>query len=193
MLQISIPIYSLTGIDGCKQYLAASDAKKKFKICDFIFPTIYKNCLICHCAGCAIWKGYYSRQFFCPKLEFNGRIWLRKGFCKTTKTHFSMLPDFCVPDIRWSKFTFTELFNLKDLSFFHTFDLDIAFSSLYWIGALLVKLLRINSHLFLQPPPESNSVCELKNFSFELMSNLPLRPEFDWNKVIIPSSNSPPF
>lgn len=191
-MQFSIPIYSLTGTYGCKQYLEASNSRKNNEILDFSFIDIHNACPNCSLPGCALWKGYYTRKFFCSKLEFNGRIWIRKGFCKTKKINFSMLPDFCVPDLRWSIFVFFHLLNLKGLSFFSSLDLDISFSTLYWIGSLLVKLLRINSHLYLQHPPKTNSTCELKSFSLESIKKLPLNPEFNWNKQIIPSSNSPP-
>jgi hypothetical protein len=192
-LQFSISIYSLTGIEGCKQYLAASDSRKISKKFDFYFPEIHSSCSVCSLHGCAIWKGYYSRRFVCPKLDYNGRVWIRKGFCKSQKVHFSILPDFCIPYLRWSKFIFSQFLSLKETSFFNAFDWDVAFSTLYWMGALLVKLLRINSHLFLQHPPRTNSVHELKNLSSEVMQKLPLMSEFNWNKQIIPSGTSPPF
>lgn len=192
-MQFSIPIYSLTGILGCKQYLAASDSRISFKKIDFDFLNIHKACPICSRPGCAIWKGYYSRKFYCPILEYDGRIWVRKGFCKFKKTWFSMLPDFCIPYLRWSKFIFSELICLKEKSFFRAFDWEIPFSTLYWIGALLVKLLRINCTLYLHHPPVTNSVHELKAFSSENLQNLPFSKNFDWNKKIIPSGTSPPF
>jgi hypothetical protein len=104
-----------------------------------------------------------------------------------------MLPDFCIPYLRWSKFIFSQFLSLKVTSFFNAFDWDLAFSTLYWMGALLVKLLRINSHLYLQHSPRTNSIHELKNYSSEVMQKLPLMSEFNWNKQIIPSGTSPPF
>ncbi len=191
-LQFSIPINSLTATPGCKQYLEASDCRKSFKKIDFEFPDIKSSCPVCSRPICAVWKGYYSRHFYCPILEWDGRIWIRKGYCKSKKIHFSMLPDFCIPYLRWSKFIFVEFLRLRKESFFRAFDWDISFSTLYWLGALLVKLLRINSHLYLLPPPDLNSIDQLKNYSFKNMQVLLLSEEFNWNKKIIPSAHSPP-
>jgi hypothetical protein len=192
-LQFSIPIYSLTGVQGCKQYLAASDSKKSFKVIDFVFTDIRQSCPVCSASFCAIWKGYYSRHFTCPILDYDGRIWIRKGECKSRQVHFSMLPDFCVPYLRWSKFLFLELLKFKGPSFFNSFNWDISFSSLYWIGALLVKLLRINDHLYLSSSPRTNSICELQNHSSIEVQNLIFLNDFNWNKQIKPSATSPPF
>ena len=191
-LQFSIPIYSLTGIQGCKQYLAASEARESLKKIVFAYPDITKSCLVCSFSGCATWKGYYSRSFFCPILDFDGRIWIRKGLCKTKKVNFSMLPDFCIPYLRWSKFIFVELLKRRFNSYSKEFDWELSFSTLYWIGSLLVKLLRINSSLYLSLPPSTNSVHELKIFSSADFHGLVWEGEFDWNKKIIPSALSPP-
>lgn len=191
-LQFSIPIYSLTGTLGCKQYLAASDARESIKKIDFAYPDITKSCPVCSCSGCATWKGYYSRSFTCPILEYEGRIWIRKGFCKSKKAWFSMLPDFCIPYLRWSKFVFVELLKRKFNSYSKEFDCELSFSTLYWIGSLLVKLLRINSSLYLSLPPATNSVHELKAFSSADLHSLPWKSEFCWNKEIIPAALSPP-
>ena len=159
---------------------------------DFKFIDIHSACPVGSRPLCAIWKGYYSRHFFCPVLEYNGRIWIRKGLCHFRKTHFSMLPDFCVPYICWSKFIFGELLNRKFESFSKDFDWDLSFSTLYWVGALLVKLLRINSHSLLTSSPQTNSVHELRNYSSRGLDGLPLNADFNWNKKIIPSGLSPP-
>jgi hypothetical protein len=159
---------------------------------DFDFIDIRKACPVCSQSACAIWKGYYSRHFYCPILEYNGRIWIRKGLCKTLEINFSMLPDFCIPYIRWSKFLFGELLTRKFESFSKDFDWDLSFSTLYWIGAFLVKLLRINSHLFLIAAPQTNSIHELKNFFDKIPKSFPHRPDFNWNKQIKPSATSPP-
>ena len=192
-LQFSIPIYSLTGYLGSKQYLEEFDLKNSSKSFTFVFPEIHKVCPVCSLPNDAIWKGFYSRDFCCPILDFDGRIKIRKGFCKSSKVHFSMLPDFCIPYLRWSKFLFVELLKLRSTSFFRSFDWDISYSTLYWIGSLIVKLLRINAHLYLPPPPRTNSVCELQNYSSSEIQNLLLLTDFNWNKKIKPSSTSPPF
>jgi hypothetical protein len=103
-----------------------------------------------------------------------------------------MLPDFCIPYLRWSKFIFNELLSRKFKSFSRDFDWDLSFSTLYWVGVLLVKLLRINSHLFLLPFPQTNSIHELKNFSSMNLQNALIDTEFNWNKKIISSGLSPP-
>jgi len=191
-LQFSIPIYSLTGTLGCKQYLAASDSRVSSKKMDFLLPDIQQACPACSRPFCAVWKGYYSRHFTCKILEYDGRIWVRKGLCKTKKIHFSMLPDFCIPYLRWSKFIFAELLSHRFKSFSNSLEWDLSFSTLYWIGALLVKLLRVNAPLFLLHPPQTNSVHELKNYSSGDLQNVPLRPDFNWNKKIVSSGLSPP-
>lgn len=191
-LQFSIPIYSLTGDLGSKQYLEEFDSKNSSKKFTFVFPEIHKSCPVCSLTNDAIWKGFYSRSFYCPVLDFNGRIRVRKGLCKSKQVHFSMLPDFCIPYLRWSKFLFSELLKKRSASFFHSFDWDISFSTLYWIGSLLVKLLRINSHLYLSLTPSTNSVCELQNYSFPEVQRLIFSTIFNWNKQIKPSSRSPP-
>lgn len=192
-MQFSIPVYSLTGEAGCKQYLAASDSRKISKKMDFDFPDIQEACPVCFVSGHAIWKGYFLRRFCCPILDYYGWIWARKGYCEPKKTHFSMLPDFCIPQICWSKFLFSQLLHLKGKFLSVAFDWDIESSTLYWIGALLVKLLRINSHLYCQQSPLTNSVCELQSFSSEEMKILPFLADFKWNKKIKPSATGPPF
>lgn len=192
-LQFSIPIYSLTGELGYKQYLKEFDSKNSSKSFTFVFPEIHRVCPVCSLPNDASWKGFYSRGFHCPILDFDGRIRVRKGFCKSKQVYFSMLPDFCIPYLRWSKFLFVELLRPRNASFFHSFDWDISFSTLYWIGALLVKLLRINSYLYLPLPPRTNSVSELQNYSSEEIQKLPLSNKFNWNKQIKPSATSPPI
>jgi hypothetical protein len=191
-LQFSIPIYSLTGKPGCKQYLEEFDLKNSSKIFTFIFPNIHKTCPACSRTNDAIWKGFYSRGFYCPTLDFHGRIKIRKGFCKSGKVHFSMLPDFCIPCLRWSKFLFVELLKKRSASFFHSYDWELSFSTLYWIGAFLVKLLRINAHLYFICAPRTNSVCELQNYTSGELQKLPLLDAFSWNNQIKPSATSPP-
>lgn len=197
-MQFSLSIYSLTEIPGCMQYLAGSKTRKKSETMKYVFPDIHKDCPVCHGERCAIWKGYYSRKLFCQVLGFFDSIWVRKGLCKTTGTHFSMLPDFCIPGIRWGKLFFLnmlEVFESSKKSFFNSFDFDIPFSSLYWMGAYLVQLLRLNAELFSRPPSlsSSNSVLELKNYSFEPTKKVLLRSDFVWSKRIIRSGNSPPI
>ena len=173
--------------------LAASESRKIFELFEFNFPDIHKKCPVCSASHCAIWKGYYSRSFFCLKLDFNGRIWVRKGLCKSTQTHFSLLPDFCIPYLRWSKFMFGQLLCSKRESLFQACDWRLAFSTLYWIGAYLVKLLRLNAHLYTSPPPATNSTCELMNYASDDINDVLLSSNFNWSKKIIPSSTSPPI
>lgn len=73
------------------------------------WPGIHLACPVCSRAGCAVYRGYYSRFLFCTELEFTGRIVHRTGFCKSTKTRFSFIPDFVLPRRRISRFTHNRL------------------------------------------------------------------------------------
>jgi hypothetical protein len=73
------------------------------------WPKIHLQCPVCFRAGCAIYRGYYSRFLFCTELEVTGRIVHRTGFCKSTKTRFSFIPDFVLPRRRISRFTHDRL------------------------------------------------------------------------------------
>lgn len=195
-MQFSLSVYSLTDIPGCEQYLLASKKRKKNETINYIFPDIHNDCPVCHGERCAIWKGYYSRKFVCAILANNCQIWVRKGWCKTTLTHFSMLPDFCIPNVSWGKLFIIKIFEMyvqSKKSYFCSFDFDISFSSLYWIGVYIVKLLRLNAEFFLNPPPSSNSVIELKNYPLKSTKEVLLLDDFVWSKRIIQSGNSPPI
>lgn len=58
------------------------------------WPDVKSSCPICTNAGCAIYRGYYSRFLFCTELEFVGRLAIRTGYCKTKKVRFTLLPSF---------------------------------------------------------------------------------------------------
>lgn len=73
------------------------------------WPKIHLKCPVCCRAGCAVYRGYYLRFLFCTELEFTGRITHRTGFCKSTKTRFSLIPDFVLPRRRISLFTHKRL------------------------------------------------------------------------------------
>ena len=73
------------------------------------WPIIRDSCPICEAANCAIYRGYYSRFLFCSELEFTGRIVMRTGFCKSTQTRFSLMPEFILPRRRISLFSLQRL------------------------------------------------------------------------------------
>jgi len=64
---------------------------------DFPFPDIKKKCPVCKGPGCAIWKGYYKRNFFCMSLDISEKLAIHVGRCPTKKKDFSYLPDFLIP------------------------------------------------------------------------------------------------
>lgn len=73
------------------------------------WPRLCDSCPICGRGGCAVYRGYYSRFLFCTELEFTGRLVHRTGYCKSTKTRFSLIPDFVLPRRRISRFTYDRL------------------------------------------------------------------------------------
>jgi len=60
------------------------------------WPNLAERCLCCGRAGCAIYKGYYTRFLSCPELRFFGRVVIRTAFCRSTGIRFSLFPDFLI-------------------------------------------------------------------------------------------------
>lgn len=73
------------------------------------WPDLRASCPICGGPGCAIYRGYYSRFLFCTELEFNGRLVIRTGLCKTKNIRFSLIPDFVLYRRRISRFSHDRL------------------------------------------------------------------------------------
>ena len=100
-MQISLPVFSVQGLDGIKAYVAASDSYLEStahrRAMDFEFPQIQKQCPLCGREGCARWKGYSKRSVLDVGLSFAGPLVIRYGRCRCLKTEFSFLPDFLIP------------------------------------------------------------------------------------------------
>lgn len=73
------------------------------------WPAVQVSCPVCGLAGCAVYRGYYSRFLFCTELEFTGRLVIRTGFCKSAKIRFSLIPDFLFRRRRISRFSVDRL------------------------------------------------------------------------------------
>jgi len=67
------------------------------------WPNLAELCPLCATAGCAVYRGYYTRFLFCPEMEFLGKLAVRTGFCKTLGRRFALLPDFVIRFVRVSR------------------------------------------------------------------------------------------
>ncbi|CAN5580965.1 hypothetical protein BH10PLA2_BH10PLA2_28670 [soil metagenome] len=73
------------------------------------WPILAGHCPCCGQAGCAIYRGYYTRFVFCPEMEFVGRLAIRTGFCRRLRRRFALLPDFLIPRRRISRLSYQAL------------------------------------------------------------------------------------
>ena len=64
---------------------------------DYPFPNINISCPICLKAGCARWKGYFSREFLDSEIGRRGLLAIHVGECRSKNIDFSMTPDFLIP------------------------------------------------------------------------------------------------
>lgn len=70
---------------------------------------IQASCPVCGFAGCAVYRGYYTRFVFCTELEFAALLAIRTGYCKVKKIRFSLVPDFLFRRRRISRFSVERL------------------------------------------------------------------------------------
>jgi hypothetical protein len=72
------------------------------------FPDLRASCLVCGKPECAVYRGYYLRQVYCPEMEFMGKLAIRTAFCRTEGTRFTLFPDFLIRNRRISRISLTE-------------------------------------------------------------------------------------
>jgi hypothetical protein len=73
------------------------------------WPVLGEGCPVCGGLGCAIYKGYYSRELYCPELEYLGPVAIRTGLCKSRKIRFTLMPEFLIRYKRISTFSYRQL------------------------------------------------------------------------------------
>jgi hypothetical protein len=64
---------------------------------DYAFPDVKQGCLLCGLPKCARWKGYYTRQVWCPVVGFDGLLAIHVGHCSRRGADFSYYPGFLIP------------------------------------------------------------------------------------------------
>lgn len=112
--------------------------------------------IICPCCGapdCAIYKGYYQRHLVCPELEFEGKMVVRTGLCKTYGIKFSLVPSFVARYKKLSVYGITilqESYRINQNNLHKAIDamMDSLGEEFYLPGA---SALRYLSHQFLPP------------------------------------------
>jgi hypothetical protein len=60
------------------------------------FPRIAASCPNCGAEGCAVYRGYYTRNFLCTEIGFYGPLVIRTGHCRRLRRRFALLPDFVI-------------------------------------------------------------------------------------------------
>lgn len=187
-MRFCLDVFSIHGslgikkyVNACQQYLLLGDLSTR----DF-FPPIRLECPVCTRPGCAIWKGYYKRTLVCILFDGVITILCRKGWCKTTKTHFSYLPDFVIPRMKWSIPLLIQMIEdyLKSYSINQVIPShEMAISTLYWILQFLISHFRIHATHCNLPPLACNSIHELKK----------IKTSFDWKSILIQIFHSSNF
>ena len=73
------------------------------------WPVLSEGCPVCSQPSCAIYKGYYVRNLYCPELEYLGPVAIRTGLCKSREIRFTLMPEFLIRYKRISIFSFRQL------------------------------------------------------------------------------------
>jgi hypothetical protein len=97
-----------------EKYLLASDAyladsRHRRSMAYEGWPNLAERCLLCGEAGCAVYRGYYTRFLFCPEMEFLGKLAVRTAFCRRLSRRFALLPDFLLRYVRASRLSLLRL------------------------------------------------------------------------------------
>ena len=69
----------------------------------YSWPNLAEHCLCCGRAGCAVYKGYYTRLLACPERMFFGLVVVRTAYCRTHDFRYTLLPDFLIRYRRLSR------------------------------------------------------------------------------------------
>lgn len=165
------------------------------------FPDVGKSCLLCGLSKCARWKGYYLRKLKCSVVEFDGKIAIHVGHCKTQKRDFSYCPSFIIPYRQISRMSLFEFIAqwhplekikrgihwfMDGLESGHGSDSDtweLATSTAYnWIYGLVI-LLRMHSNVFDIIPPESVSVRAVRTLPPRILK-LCSDPKLNWTPAM---------
>lgn len=67
------------------------------------WPNLAERCLCCGMAGCAVYKGYYTRFLACPEREHFDHIAVRTAYCRNHDLRYALLPDFLIRYRRLSR------------------------------------------------------------------------------------------
>lgn len=166
------------------------------------FPDVKKQCPICGKRQCARWKGYFVRTLQCSDIEFNGKIAIHVGQCRTKKRDFSYFPSFMIPYRRMSRASLEE-FTLRwrrsgkispsiewiiegldsgpETS--EAVESRVARSTAYnWLYALIVPL-RLHSEELKIRPPYSTSIQEIRKQPLSIIRSC-FNPLLNWTPGI---------
>ena len=165
------------------------------------FPDVKEKCLLCGMAGCARWKGYYLRRLRCAVIEFDGKIAIHVGCCRTQKRDFSYSPSFVIPYRQISRLSLREFISqwhpleriqngidwflegIESGSEVVSEAIGLATSTAYsWIYGLLT-LLRLHSNILKVTPPESTSIRAVRVLPTEILE-LCFDPLLNWTPGI---------
>ena len=186
--------------DAIRQYVSASDAylaqrasgaKRAFM--RFPFPIVGARCPLCGRAGCARWKGYFTRNWLCGVLGLGGMIAIHVGHCRTERRDFSYFPDFLIPGKRLSRQSwqlFVEGFqktkvirdSIDDLiAGVEIPDFTLALSSAYNFLYAAIRPLRMHHAQLSILAPRASSVSVYYVLPKLVVKNLFGRSEFSWH------------
>jgi hypothetical protein len=165
------------------------------------FPDISERCLMCGMAGCARWKGYYLRRLRCAVVEFDGKVAIHVGRCRTQKRDFSYSPSFVIPYRQISRMSLLEfIFQWHPLGkvqegidwFLEGIEsgservseaFKLATSTAYgWIYGL-ATLLRLHSDTLQILPPESISIRAVRTSPVRILKHC-FDPVLNWTPGI---------
>jgi hypothetical protein len=165
------------------------------------FPKVGESCLLCQKKGCARWKGYYLRKLRCAVVEFDGKVAIHVGHCKTQKRDFSYCPSFIIPYRQISRMSLQEFISQwhpldkvkKGINWFMeglesgskivSEGFELATSTAYnWIYQLVI-LLRMHSNTLEVLPPESVSIRAVRALPAQILA-LCFNPHLNWTPGI---------
>ncbi len=159
----------------------------------FAFPNVGTACLLCGLAGCARWKGYYTRQWICGVLGFGGTIAIHVGRCRTQGRDFSYFPDFLIPGKRlarqsWQMFVeaFCRTKVIREsidglVAGIEMPDFTLALSSAYNFLYAAIRPLRMHHAELAILAPSASSVGVYYSLPKLVIENLFARSDFAWH------------
>lgn len=157
------------------------------------FPMVSEICPLCTTSGCARWKGYFARSFFCTKLDYVGPIAIHVGHCKSKGCDFSYFPSFLLPGRTPSRLTLESFVDAARVSRntsqvigilsegFSDPQFSVASSTAYsWIYSICLSLCLNQVELGL-PSPVLKSVYAVYELPSKFLSGLFKKVCCRWN------------